>query len=85
MWETAVCGTDAAATAKAIKYVSDKIGVDKVSMGSDFDGAIEAIYDINGFKEVVNELIKLSFSRTDIEKIMGGNIRDFLLRNLPKE
>ena len=84
MWEKAVCGTDAVATARAIKYVADKIGADKVAMGSDFDGAITASYDINGFKEVVNELIKEGFNRTDIEKIMGGNVRDFLLRNLPK-
>jgi microsomal dipeptidase-like Zn-dependent dipeptidase len=84
MWEKAVCGSDAVATAQAIKYVADKIGTDKVAMGSDFDGAITASYDINGFKEVVNELIKEGFSRADIEKIMGGNVRDFLLRNLPK-
>lgn len=85
MWETAVCGEDAAATAKAIKYVADKIGVDKVAMGSDFDGATTCSYDINGFKEVVNELVKLGYSRADIEKIMGGNTRDFLLRNLPAQ
>lgn len=84
MWETAVCGTDAMATAKAIKYVMDRIGVERVSMGSDFDGAIEASYDINGFREVVAALQKLGISRIDIEKVMGGNIRDFLLQNLPE-
>ena len=83
MWETAVCGTDASATATAIKYVADKIGVDKVAMGSDFDGSIEASYDITGFTVVVNELKKLGFGREDIKKIMGGNVRDFFLRNLP--
>ena len=85
MWEKAVCGSDAGATAKAIKYVAGKIGVDKVAMGSDFDGATECSYDITGFKEVVNALLKEGFSRADIEKIMGGNTRDFLLRNLPAE
>ncbi|MCW3125599.1 MAG: peptidase renal dipeptidase [Bacteroidetes bacterium] len=84
MWEMAVCGTDAAATAKSIKYVADRIGVEHVAMGSDFDGAINASYDITGFPVVVNELIKLGFSRSDIEKIMGGNVRDFFLRNLPE-
>lgn len=83
MWETAVCGTDADATAKSIKYVADKIGVDKVAMGSDFDGAIEASYDITGFPLIVNALLKEGFNRADIEKIMGGNVRDFLLKNLP--
>ena len=83
MWEKAVCGTNAEATAKAIKYVADKIGVDKVSMGSDFDGAIEASYDITGFEAVVKALLNEGFNRSDVEKIMGGNVRDFFLRNLP--
>lgn len=84
MWETAICGTDAAATARSIKYVADRIGVEHVAMGSDFDGAVDATYDITGFTEVVKELINLGYSRSDIEKIMGGNVRDFWLRNLPE-
>lgn len=82
LWETAVCGTDAAATAKSIRYAVDKIGIDKVAIGSDFDGAIAAPFDITGFPVLVNELLKQGFNRTEIEKIMGGNIRDFFLRNL---
>ena len=83
MWETAVCGSDADATAKAIKYVADKIGADKVAMGSDFDGDVTASYDITGFTMVVKALEKQGFNRADIERIMGGNVRDFFLRNLP--
>lgn len=83
LWETAVCGKDAAATAKTIKYVADKIGVDKVALGSDWDGAFEMHFDVTGAPLIVTELMKLGFARTDIEKIMGGNIRDFFLRNLP--
>lgn len=83
LWETAVCGTDATATAKAIKYVADKIGVDKVALGSDFDGAIEAFFDITGFPLIVSALEKEGFNRKEIEKIMGGNTRDFFLKNLP--
>lgn len=83
LWETAVCGTDAAATARTIRYVADKIGIDKVALGSDFDGAIQASYDITGFPAIVDALIKEGFDRPSIEKIMGGNIRDFLLQNLP--
>ena len=71
--------------AKSIRYVADKIGVDKVALGSDFDGAIDAAFDITGLPLLVNALIKEGFSKTDIEKIMGGNTRDFFLRNLPKE
>ncbi len=83
MWDTAVCGTDIDATANAIQYVANKIGVDRVAMGSDFDGATTTSYDINGFPVLVKALEKKGFSRKDIEKIMGGNVRDFMLRNLP--
>ena len=83
LWETAVCGKDAAATAKSIRYVADKIGVDKVALGSDWDGAIETHYDVTGLPLLVTELEKEKFTREEIEKILGGNVRDFFLRNLP--
>lgn len=83
LWETAVCGTDAGATARSIKYVADKIGVDKVALGSDFDGAIKAHFDVTGLPLLVTALQKQGFSASEIELIMGGNIRDFMLKNLP--
>jgi microsomal dipeptidase-like Zn-dependent dipeptidase len=85
LWETAVCGTDATATAKAIKYVADKIGTDKVALGSDFDGAIEAFFDVTGFPLIVTALEKEGFNRSQIEMIMGGNVKDFFIRNLPDQ
>ena len=84
LWETAVCGKDAAATAKSIRYVADKIGVDKAALGSDWDGAIEAHFDVTGLPLLVTELEKEKFTREEIEKILGGNVRDFFLRNLPE-
>lgn len=84
LWETAVCGKDAAATAKSIRYVADKIGVDKVALGSDWDGSIEAHFDVTGLPLLVIELEKLKFTRSEIEQILGGNVREFFLRNLPQ-
>ncbi len=83
LWETAVCGTDAAATAKSIRYAADKIGVDKVALGSDWDGSILAHFDVTGLPRMVAALESEGFNRTEIEKIMGGNVRDFFLKNLP--
>lgn len=84
LWETAVCGKDATATAKSIRYVADKIGVDKVAIGSDWDGAIEVHFDVTGLPLLVTALEKENFTRAEIEKILGGNVRDFFLRNLPE-
>jgi microsomal dipeptidase-like Zn-dependent dipeptidase len=83
LWETSVCGTDAAATAKSIRYVANKIGVDKVGLGSDFDGAIGTHFDITGLSLMIPALKKEGFNNSEIELIMGGNVRDFWLRNLP--
>jgi membrane dipeptidase len=83
LWETAVCGTDAAATAKSIRYVADKIGVDKVALGSDFDGAVGTHFDVTGLPLIVTALQKENFTRAEIEMIMGGNIKNFFLNNLP--
>lgn len=85
LWETAVCGTGAMATAKSIRYVADKIGVDKVALGSDFDGATGTHFDVTGLPLIVKALLKEGFTRSEIEMIMGGNIRDFFLRNLPEK
>ena len=83
MFEQAVCGIDAAATAQAIKYTADLVGVDYVALGSDFDGSVTTPFDITGLPLIVEELLKLDFSENDIQKIMGGNVRSFLLKNLP--
>jgi membrane dipeptidase len=83
LWETAVCGTDAKATAKSIRYAATLIGADKVAIGSDFDGAVETPFDVTGLPLIMAALKEEGFNQTEIEGIMGGNIRDFLLRNLP--
>jgi membrane dipeptidase len=84
LWETSVCGTDAAATAKSIRYVADRIGLSNVALGSDFDGAIGTHFDATGLPVMLQALEKEGFTRSEIELIMGGNIRDFFLRNLPE-
>jgi membrane dipeptidase len=48
-----------------------------------WDGAYEMHFAVTGLPLIVTALEKEGFSKQDIEKIMGGNIRDFFLRNLP--
>jgi hypothetical protein len=42
-------------------------------------------FDVTGTPRIVAELEKLKFTWPEIEMIMGGNVRDFFLRNLPGE
>ena len=83
MFEEAVCGIDAEATAKAMKYTVDLVGVDFVSLGSDFDGSVKTPFDITGLPIIVKELQKIGLSEVEISKIMGENVKSFLLKNLP--
>lgn len=82
-FEKAVCKANAAHIAKAIQYTVNLIGIDHVALGSDFDGAITAPFDVTGLPLITEELLKLGYSPKDISKVMGGNVKRFLLENLP--
>ena len=83
LFDQAVCGTTALATAKAIQYTANLVGIEHVALGSDFDGAVITHFDINGYPLLVEELIKMNFSKAEISQIMGGNVKEFMLKNLP--
>jgi len=82
-WETASCGKDAAAIVRAIKYVTDLVGVDHVALGSDFDGAITAPFDSSGMGLITQGLLDAGFSESDIRKIMGENTVRVLRARFP--
>ena len=82
-WDTAVCGKDATAIAKAIRYTANLVGVDHVALGSDFDGAVTTPFDTSGLIQVTDALIAEGFNDEEIGKIMGRNALRLLIRNLP--
>lgn len=82
-WETAVCGADGRAVARAIRHAADLAGPDHVALGSDFDGAVTMPFDTAGLVEVTDALLELGFSETEIGKIMGGNTLRLLRQQLP--
>jgi microsomal dipeptidase-like Zn-dependent dipeptidase len=82
-WDTATCGTDAAAIARAIRHAVTVAGVDHVALGSDFDGAITAPFDTAGVVQITDALLKEGFREDEIRKIMGGNVIRTLQVGLP--
>lgn len=84
LFKGATCGNDAAAQARAIAHAVSVAGIDHVALGSDWDGAVNAHYDVTGLPVLVDELMKLGLSEADIRKVMGENVKNFLLRTLPK-
>ena len=83
LFNGATCGSDAKAQARAIAHAVDVAGVDHVALGSDWDGAVKAHYDVTGLPMLVDELLRLGFTEGDIRKIMGENVKAFMRRNLP--
>lgn len=83
LWDTATCGTDAKATARAIRHAVSVVGVDHVALGSDFDGAVTTPFDASGWVLVTDALLQEGFSEQEIRKIMGENVVRVLMQGLP--
>lgn len=84
-WETAVCGTDVAAIARAIRYTADLVGHRHVALGSDFDGAVAVPFDATGLPVLVEALRNTGFSADEIADIAGRNAVRVLSSNLPTD
>jgi microsomal dipeptidase-like Zn-dependent dipeptidase len=84
-WGTATCGTDARAIVKAMRYVSGRVGVEHVALGSDFDGAVTAPFDTTGVVEITDAMLEAGYSEPEIRMIMGENLMTFLKANLPEK
>ncbi|MGZ4874866.1 MAG: dipeptidase, partial [Candidatus Angelobacter sp.] len=83
LWDTATCGSDARATARAIHYAANIVGSHHVALGSDFDGGVTEPFDSSGWALLTDALLQEGFSEQDIHKIMGENVVRVLLEVLP--
>jgi microsomal dipeptidase-like Zn-dependent dipeptidase len=66
----------------AMKHIKSVAGIECIALGSDYDGNINAPFDITGLPLLVEEMMNQGFSATEIEAIMGENFKRFMLRNL---
>jgi microsomal dipeptidase-like Zn-dependent dipeptidase len=82
-WDTAVCGRDAAAIARAIHHAANVAGIDHVALGSDYDGAVTVPFDTTGVVQITGALLNEGFSEDQIGKIMGENVIRTLQIYLP--
>jgi membrane dipeptidase len=83
-WDAAVCATSVEAIVKAMRYTADKVGVEHVALGSDFNGTIHAPFDVTGLPQLTEGLLEAGFSPDEIAAIMGGNVQRLLLKSLPQ-
>ena len=83
LWEKAVCGTSAAATAEAMRHVADLVGVEHVALGSDYDGTVSVPFDATGLPLLTEALLEAGFTLREIELIMSENAVRVLRQTLP--
>ena len=61
-----------------IDHVVQIAGIDHVGIGSDFDGVGDTLptglKDVSGYPNIIYQLLKRGYSKSDIEKICSGNI-----------
>lgn len=72
-WDGAMCNTDPATVAKAVKHVRDLVGIEHVALGSDFDGAVTTRFDTSGIVQITQALMDAGFTEAEIRAVMGLN------------
>jgi membrane dipeptidase len=73
LFKLAVCGDTIGDTVRSMRHVADLVGVEHVSLGSDFDGAVTAPIDASGLPLLTQGLLEAGFHRDEVAQIMGGN------------
>lgn len=85
MFDEAVGETSVEATARAIRYVVNLVGVDYAAVGCDMDGTITSPIDISGLPRLTEALMVEGFSDEEIRKIMGENALRVFRAVLPEK
>jgi microsomal dipeptidase-like Zn-dependent dipeptidase len=82
-WDGAVCDSSPEGIVKSIRYAIDLLGEDHVALGSDYDGAVTVAFDTSELAILTETMLRSGFSENEIRKVMGDNVKRFLLENLP--
>lgn len=83
-WADVVCGKTPADIAGAIRAAIALVGEDHVSLGSDYDGSVNAPFDAAHLSALTQALMDAGLSEAQIAKVMGGNMMRFLSEILPE-
>lgn len=83
-WADVVCGKTPADIAGAIRAAIALVGEDHVSLGSDYDGSVNAPFDAAHLSALTQALMDAGLSEAQIAKVMGENMMHFLKGILPE-
>ena len=82
-WPTANCSNNVEGIVKSILYTIELVGEDHVALGSDFDGNVQVPFAVNDIVLLTNALVEAGLTESQIRKVMGENLLQILLNNLP--
>ena len=83
-WDTATCGRTPEVIVENIRYAIDLLGLEHVSLGSDYDGSVDTPMDASQLVVLTDIMLKRGFTEAEIRAVMGGNQLRFLLQQLPQ-
>lgn len=82
-WQDVTCGRTPADIAASIATAIALLGEDHVSLGSDYDGSVDAPFDTAGLAALTQALMDEGLGEEQIVKVMGGNMMRYLGETLP--
>ena len=83
-WEDVTCDATPKGVARAIVAAINLVGADQVSLGSDYDGAVETAFDTGELAALTQALLDEGLPEATIAKVMGGNMMRYLAEALPE-
>jgi len=73
-WADVTCDESPAGVAAAIMAAVDLVGVDHVSLGSDYDGTVRVGFDTSELAALTQALMDEGLNEAGIAAVMGGNL-----------
>ena len=83
-WETACGGPDPSWIARSIAYAIERVGVEHVALGSDWDGGVTTPFDAAGVVHLTEALLLVGLDEAAIRAVMGENVLRLLGEALPE-
>jgi microsomal dipeptidase-like Zn-dependent dipeptidase len=84
-WSDVVCGAEPSDIAASINAAIALVGEDHVSLGSDYDGSVDAPFDAAHLAALTQALMDAGLGDQQIAKVMGGNMMRYLSETLPED
>ncbi len=82
-WPWACGGAAAADIARSIAYAVERIGVEHVALGSDWDGAVPVPFDAANVAQLTDALLEVGLDAASVRAVMGENVLRLLGEALP--